>query len=112
MRKINDVKSMILEFKRGFPYPNLRIYKNHPEVYEIALVGLHFAEFNRGYKVVKIGKPNSKGIELIFRPFSNEEDVRNYLLKIKTLMNDFNKKKECLSIKNSFCDIKCSLKIE
>lgn len=94
MSSQNSVKPMVLEFKKQYPYPNLSVYKNHPEVYELTLIGLHFSEFNKGYKVVEISKPTDKGIELIFRPFLDKKDIENYLMKIKVRMNCFNIKNE------------------
>lgn len=85
-------EAIVSEFRKQFNCVNLKIMKEHPEIYEIALIGLHFAEFNRGYKVKKIGKPMIKGIMITFEPFQDTEDVIKYLIKIDEMMKAYKKR--------------------
>lgn len=77
----------------GMEYPpmNLKLFKTDKKTYDMCVITAHIEGINNGFKVKKIGKATKKGTRITFTTIKSKEDLKQYSIKIRELLNQFNK---------------------
>ncbi|MEG0133973.1 MAG: hypothetical protein RR782_07595 [Clostridium sp.] len=60
--------------------------------YDLAMIAIHCAEGDIGFKVKRINKPTRKGTKVTFIPIKDEVDFNKYLAKVNELIKVYNEK--------------------
>lgn len=84
----------VIEFKKEYPSMNLDEMKNNPKDYDMAILVAYTLETERGFIVKKQFKTTKKGTKFTYKACKNEEEAKEYSLKLKELLDQYNKKYE------------------
>lgn len=84
----------VIEFSKEFPSMNLDSMKNSPKDYDMAILVAYTLETERGFIVKKQYKTTKKGTKFNYKVCKDEEEAKEYSLKLKKLLDQYNKKYE------------------
>lgn len=66
----------ITGFQKSWSIMNLDVYKNDNELYNKYLAFAEIQEFNKGFKIKRVGKSTRKGTTITFEAIKTEEEYK------------------------------------
>lgn len=82
----------VIEFGKEFPSVNLDLMKNNPKDYDMAILVAYTLEVERGFIVKKQNKTTKKGTKFTYKLCEDEEEAKEYNLKLHELLKQYNEK--------------------
>lgn len=92
---MNDV--VVIGFQREYPTINLELMKSNEQMYDMAILVVYTSELERGFIVKKQFKTTKRGTKFTYKACKNEEEAKEYSLKVQELLRRY-KEKYSLSI--------------
>ena len=83
---------VVIGFKREYPTINLELMKNNEQMYDMAILVVYTAELERGFIVKKQFKTTKKGTKFTYKACKDEEEAKEYSVKVKELLRQYNEK--------------------
>lgn len=80
----------VIEFQKEFPIMNLRLMKDDKAKYDMSILIAYTLETERGFIVAKQYKTTKKGTKFKYKACKNEEEAKEYSLKLKALLDKYN----------------------
>lgn len=87
---MSDVK--VIGFQREYPSINLELMKSDERAYDMAILAVYILELKRGFIVKKQYKTNKKGTKFKYKICEDEEEAKEYGLKVSGLLNQYKEK--------------------
>lgn len=84
----------VIGFSKEFPNMNLDSMKNSPKDYDMAILVAYTLETERGFIVEKQYETTKKGTKFNYKVCKDEEEAKEYSIKLKELLDQYNKKYE------------------
>lgn len=81
-----------IEFQKSYSELNTKMKDSNPKFFDYMILQLYVFEYDKGYKVKKIYKTNSKGTKVTYEPIKSKEELDKYINLIKDKVKEFNDK--------------------
>lgn len=76
-------EARVIRYQSGYSWLNKKFFAEKPKAYKVALIYIRLEELQeKGAKVLKIGKPNSRGTQITFAPVESVEEYQSELERI------------------------------
>lgn len=72
------------------PPMNLELLRTDKKRFDMFLIVAHIEEAKKGFKVKKVGKTTKKGTKITYSAIENEEDLKQYVSKMRDLVKQYN----------------------
>ena len=82
----------VIGFRAEYPSINLDLMKNNEQMYDRAILAAYTAELERGFIVKKQFKTTKKGTRFAYKVCKDEEEAKEYSLKVQELLKKYNEK--------------------
>lgn len=79
----------VIGFQREYPCINLDLMKIDEKAYDIAILIAHTLEVEKGFIVKKQYKTTKKGTKFTYKACKDEEEAKEYVLKVHELLNQY-----------------------
>lgn len=84
--------AVVIELRKEYPIINLDLMKNNEQMYDMAILVAYMAELERGLIVKKQFKTTKKGTKFAYKACKDEEEAKEYSLKVHELLRQYKKK--------------------
>ena len=80
---------MLDEFIIEYPSLNLKLKEEAKQIYDLYIIGVYIAEYEKGFRVKKVYKTNKKGTKIRYKAILTVEEFNEVSEEIKRLIKEY-----------------------